>query len=174
MLKIVLTSLLLLSALQAKGIFSTLPYKIKLGEELPPVVQEKLTKTKIQYQVNGKFVIKFYKNSKRVESVIFPYGDFDMELLLPRVWRNAGLELSYEYSHGTPYKYVRSILRENGARSIEEIEDQTRRTLIFTIDGTMKYELVFYKDIVRGDHGKGLAYIIVTEPAKVIAGDEYY
>ena len=174
MLKLIIISLLLLSTLQAKGIFSTLPYEIELGKELPQIVKDKLVETKIQHQVNGKFAIKFYNQTQKVESIIFAYGDFDMELLLPRVWRKAGLELSYEYSHGTPFKYVKNMLIDNDARNIEELEDQTRKTLIFTIDETLQYELVFYKDIVRGDHGKGLAYIIVTQPLQVEGGDEYY
>ncbi len=171
--KLLILTLLLLSSLQAGGIFSTLPYEIKIGMPLPKIVEDKMTHTKIQYQLNGKFAIKFLDDSRVVESLIFAYGDFDMELLLPKVWRRAGLELSFEYSNGTPFKYVKNLLAENGAKNIEESEDQSTKVLIFTIDNNKQYELVFYKQAERGDHGKGLAYITITLPDEEV-GDEYY
>jgi hypothetical protein len=171
--KIFLLFILLALTLDAKGIFSTLPYKIEIGKELPKIVESKMVKTKIQYQLTGKFALTFYNEKKKiVKSVIFAYGDYDMPILVPKVWARAGIEFCYDGDNGTPYTYMRDLIKKNHAKDIDVESDQTSITLSFTIDDNKRYEMIFFKHNVRDAHGKGLAYITVSKPEA--SGDEYY
>jgi hypothetical protein len=171
--KIFLLLVIMIISLQAKGIFSKLPYEIEIGHKLPKIVEEKMVKTKIQYQLTGKFALTFFDDEKKiVKSIIFAYGDYDMPLLVPKIWSRAGIEFCYEGDNGTPYNYMKKLIKENGAKDIDVERDQTGITLSFTIDNNKRYEMIFFTFDAENDHGKGLAYITVTQPEE--AGDEYY
>ena len=171
--KIFTTLLLLVITLQAKSIFSTLPYEIEIGKPLPKIVADKIVKTRIQYQLTGKFALTFYDlETKTVKSVIFAYGDYDMPILVPKVWRRAGIAFCDENENGTPYEYMKKLVKESNAKDVVVESDQTSITLSFTIDENKRYEMIFFKKKTVDDHGRGLAYITVTKPEK--SGDEYY
>jgi len=164
---------LLVLTVHAQSIFSKLPYEIEIGHKLPKIVESKMVKTKIQYQLTGKFALTFYDDEKKtVKSIVFAYGDFDMPILVPKVWSRAGIEFCYDNDNGTPYTYMKKILKENGAKNIDVEKDQTGITLSFTVDGNKHYEMIFFAYNAENDHGKGLAYITVTQPEE--SGDEYY
>lgn len=161
--KLILTLLILISSLHAEEIFSELPYGMVLGKALPVKVETRLTKTKFQNQVTGKFAVKIDEDSRILHSVLFSFADYDMPTILPKIWRRAGLKLCYDNRDGTSYEKVKEIIHANGAYEIDESDDQYRIMIDFRIDSDKQYELVLYKKSVPNDHGKGLAYITITQ-----------
>jgi len=171
--KIIFLMMLSVPVLFAKGIFSHLPYNVKLGAPLPSKVEDKLAHKNFKYQVTGKFGIEWDKDSGILDSIYFSYGMFDIPSVLPRAWRVAGLQLCYENTDGTSYERVKELIRENAAYEVEESEDHYRRIINFKVDGNKQYELIFFKKAVKDDHGKGLAYITITRTDTNSFDDDY-
>ncbi|SFV74924.1 hypothetical protein MNB_SM-3-1529 [hydrothermal vent metagenome] len=163
MMKKVILLCIMVATLSANGIFSRLPYGMKLGTRIPYLkVEKRLVYKDYQYQITGKFVIDWNKETGVLKSVSFGYDFFDIPTLLPRAWRIAGLRLCEENRDGTPYEKVKALLKRNGAYEIDEVEDSYRKMLYFKVDGDKQYEMTFFKDRVKDEHGKGLAYITIT------------
>lgn len=173
MLKMIILVFLLSVSSYAEGIFSHLPYNVKLGAPLPSKVEKKLAYKNFKYQITGKFGIEWDEDSGILDSIYFAYGMFDIPSVLPRVWRVAGLKLCYDNSDGTSYEKVKELIRENAAYEVEESEDHYRRIINFKVDGNKQYELIFFKKSVEDDHGKGLAYITVTRSDNNSFDDDY-
>ena len=172
--KILLISIFFITSTQAKDIFSKLPYGMVLGKALPVKVENKLVKTKFQYQVTGKFALKIEEDSRIVHAILFSYDDYDIPSLLPKAWRRAGLKLCYEDSNGTLYEDAKSILKANDAYAFDEDSDQTRIILDFKVPGNINYEFVFYKKVKEHEHGAGLPYITITHEEGVDGYDDDY
>jgi len=155
--------LLILSPLNANDLFNKLPYKIKLGKRVPLKVEDKMVIYNYQYEIMGKFALDLDKDTKVVKGIIFSYDDFDVPTLLPKAWRKAGLKLCYYDQNGTKYDTVKDLLPSTDAYDIDEFNDFYRRVISFKIGSNKQYELVFYSEAKKDEHGSGLAYITITQ-----------
>ena len=171
---VVLAATLFGSLATEVGIFSRLPYGMKFGEPLPRKVEKKMVYKDYQYQLPGKFSMKFDPDTHVLEAIYFAYGDYEMPVLLPRRWRRAGIKLCFENSDGTSYHRMMKIIEENDAFDIQESEQQARKIVTFSIDNDKKYELIFFKKREKNEHGKGLAYITITPQENQVDDDEDY
>jgi len=161
--KILFSLLILLSFVDASSLFSTLPYKIKLGERVPMKVEDKMVTYNYQHQIMGKFALELDKETEVVQGVFFSYNDFDVPTLLPKAWRKAGLKLCYEEQNGTTYERVKELLSSTDAYDIDESNDHYRKVITFKIGSDKLYELIFYSSKKEDEHGVGLAYISITQ-----------
>jgi len=164
MLKIItFTLIIFLSFLKANDIFSTLPYKIKLGERVPLKVEDKMVTYDYQHQIMGKFALELDKETEIVQSISFSYDNFDIPTLLPKAWRKAGLKLCTYDKNGTKYGDVKELLSSTEAYDIDETGDHYRKVISFKIGSDKQYELIFYSSMQEEEHGAGLAYITISK-----------
>ena len=171
---LLLTSIVLFAQSQSSGVFSRLPYGMKFDEPIPPKVEKKIVFKDYQYQVPGKFSVKFDPDSKKLEGIYFSYADYDVPVLLPKRWRRVGLKMCYIDEDGASFDRVLKAVKENGAFDIEIHEDQYRKILTFNVDNDKKYEMIFFTHAEKNEHGSGLAYITITKQEDNADDDEDY
>jgi len=159
---------------QSHSVFSRLPYGMKFDEPIPYKVEKKIVFKDYQYQVPGKFSVKFDKESRVLEGIYFSYADYDVPVLLPKRWRRVGLKMCYIERDGTSFKKALEIVRENGGFDIDIQEDQYRKILTFNVDNDKRYEMIFFTHAEKNEHGAGLAYITITKQEESADDDEDY